>query len=154
MQILSAAPLVDKFKSDSFEQSEVGPYFMAQMVLTAMLTLSAFGVTDSWDIAAALASVVITVFGVLYLKRKNRDTFGNQFVEKYFCLGWVIWVRMLLLSIPVVVAFFALAIIVGGNDAIPPAGALLTIGLEILFYWWLGELYSQCHPLQSEQSGA
>ena len=50
---------------------------------------------------------------------------------------------MLLLSIPAAVMFFALARIVGGKDAMVPAGALFTVAFEALFYWWLGSLFAQ-----------
>lgn len=151
MQVISAAPLVQKFRDGTFEQSEVGPYFMAYMIFMAVMWIFAFGEPNPWDIAAGLASVVITVFGVLHLKRQNLDTFGNDFVYKYFCLGWVITVRMLLLVIPAAVVIFALASIVGGDDALSPAGALFTIGFEIVFYWWLGSLFAQSNQPPSEQ---
>ncbi|WP_347441839.1 hypothetical protein [Rubritalea sp.] len=154
MQIISAAPLIDKFQNSTFKQSEVGPYFMAYMIYMAVGWIFAFGEPNLWDIAAALASVVITVFGLLHLKSKNLDTFDNNFVIKYFCLGWVITVRMLLLVIPAAVVIMALASIVGGDDALSPAGALLIIGFEIVFYWWLGLLFEQSNQPQSEQDAA
>jgi len=123
---------------------------MAYVIFMAVVCGFAFGESTPWDIAAGLASVVITVFGVLHLKRQNLDTFGNDFLSKYFCLGWIITIRMLLLAIPAGVVIFALASITGGDEALSPAGALFTIGFEILFYWWLGSLYAQSNPSQSE----
>lgn len=152
MQIISAAPLVEKFQNGTFEESEVGPYFMAYMVFIAVAWVFAFGEPNSWDVAARLASVVITVFGVLHLKGQNQGTFGNRFVSKYFCFGWVITVRMVLLAIPAAVALFAMASIVGGDDAIDPAGALFTIAFEILFYWWLGLLFAESNKSRGEQT--
>ena len=152
MQVISAAPLIEKFRNGAFEESEVGPYFMAYMIFMAIVWIFAFGEPDPWDIAAGIASVAITIFGVLHLKKRNLGTFGNHFVSKYFCLGWVITVRMLLLAIPAAVVIFALASIVGGDDALSPAGALFTIGFEVLFYWWLGSLFAQSNQPGSEQS--
>lgn len=143
MQIISAAPLVDKFRNDTFEPPEVGPYFMAYMILMAVMGMLSFGAPNAWDLAARLATVVITVFGLLYLKRQNRDTFGNDFLSRYFCLGWVTTVRMFLLTIPAAVATSALAVVVGGREAIAPALALLTIVFEVLYYSWLGSLFAQ-----------
>lgn len=151
MQILSAEPLIEKFRKENFKQSEVGPYFMADMIFTAVAWILVFEKSTLWDIAAGLASVVITIFGVMHLKKQNLDTFGNDFISKYFCLGWIITVRMLLLAIPFAVVIIALESIIGGNDALSPARALFTVGFEILFYWWLGSLFAQS---QSEQGGA
>ena len=154
MQIISAQPLIDKFRDGTFKEAEVGPYFMAYMILTAAVMGLAFGGPNPWDIAGGVASVVITIFGVLHLKKKNGETFGDLFVSKYFCLGWVITVRMLLLAIPAAVVLFAFASIIGGADAINPAGAIFTIALEILFYWWLGSLFAQSNNSNSEQADA
>lgn len=151
MQILSAQPLIERFRNGTFEDSEVEPYFMAYMIFMAIMWLFAFGEANPWEIATGVASVVITIFGVLHLKRQNDDSFANQFLAKYFALGWVITVRMLLISIPSMVVFFSLAAIVGGNDAFAPMGALFTIAFEILFYWWLGLLIAQSNHRPSEQ---
>ena len=151
MQVISAQPLIEKFRNDTFEESEVGPYFMAYMIFMAVAWLFAFGEPNPWDVAAGVASIVITIFGVLHLKKQNRESFGNRFVAKYFCLGWVITVRMLLLVIPAAVVLFALAAIIGGDGAIDPAGAIFTIAFEILFYWWLGSLFAQSNKPISEQ---
>ena len=150
MQIISAQPLVDKFRSGTFEESEVGAYFLAYMIFMAVMWIFAYGEANPWAIAAGVASVVITVFGVLHLKGQNGDSFGNQFLAKYFSLGWVITVRMLLLAVPSVVVLFAFASIVGGDDAIAPMGALFTIGFEIVFYWWLGLLIAQSNGGKGE----
>lgn len=150
MQILSAQPLIEKFRNGKFEESEVGPYFIAYMIFMAVMWVFAFGEPNPWDIAAGVASVVITIFGVLHLKRQNADSFGNQFLAKYFSLGWVTTVRMLLLAIPSLVVLFAFASIVGGDDALAPMGALFTIAFEVLFYWWLGLLIAQANNQHGE----
>ena len=126
---------------------------MAYVIFMSVMWIFAFGEPDPWAIAAGVASVVITIFGVLHLKKQNADSFGNQFLAKYFSLGWVITVRMLLLAIPSMVVLFAFASIVGGNDAFAPMGALFTVAFEILFYWWLGLLIAQANKRQSEQVG-
>jgi len=154
MQVISAQPLIEKFQTDTFEESEVGSYFMAYMIFMSVAYAFVFGEPNPWDIATGVASVVITIFGVLYLKAQNEDSFGNQFLSKYFCLGWVITVRMFLLAIPAMVVLFAFASIVGGHNAIDPMGALFTIAFEILFYWWLGSLIAQSNKPKSEQDAA
>lgn len=97
MQFVSATPLVHQFKSGRFQASEVGPYFMASTTVTAALWIFGFGQPGVWSVGGRVASVVITVFGLLHLKERNLGTFGNEFFYKYFCLGWVVTVRMFLL---------------------------------------------------------
>ena len=151
MQFVSAQPLIDQFKDDTFQESDVGPYFMVYMIFMAAIWIFAFGEPNPWDVGAAIASVPITIMGVLHLKKQNGESFGNQFLSKYFTLGWVITVRVLLLIIPSTLVLFGLATIVGGDDALDPAGALLTIAVEILYYWWLGSLLAQTHRTTSSQ---
>ncbi len=149
MQHLSAELLVKKFKSGTFQQSDIGPYFMAHMVLTAVVWIFAYRDATLWDIAGTLASVVITVFGVLHLKKQNLDTFGNDFASKYFCLGWVIYVRLLLLTIPVSVVISVLISIVGLVESQKPFSSLVGIGSQIIYYWWLGSLFAQSNQTQT-----
>ena len=75
MQHISAEPLVQKFKNGTFQQSEIGPYFMAYMILSAAVWIFSYRDATAWDILGTLASVVITFFGVLHLKEQNLDTF-------------------------------------------------------------------------------
>lgn len=154
MQFISARPLIEKYRSGTFQESEVAPYFMAYVILMAIVTGFAIGDMNPWSVASGCASIVITIIGVLHLKRQNNDTFGNGFLSKYFSLGWVITFRMLLLAIPVAVVMYALASIVGGKDAIDPAGAIFTISFEVLFYWWLGVLIAESNQSKSEQAVA
>ena len=145
MQHISAEPLVQKFKNGTFQQSEIGPYFMAHMIFTAAFWIPApHQELTLWESERAVALVVITVFGVLHLKKQNLDTFGNDFASKYFCLGWVIAVRMLLFRI----MFTVLQFIVDMDEAEQPVFTTVVIGCEIVHYWWLGSLFAQSNQTQ------
>ncbi len=149
MQFISAKPLIEKYRSDTFQEAEVAPYFMAYVILMAIVAGFSFGDMNDWSIASGFASIVITIMGVLHLKKQNNDSFGNSFLSKYFSLGWVVTFRILVMAIPAAVVILALASIVGGDDAIEPAGAVFTIAIEILFYWWLGLLIAEANQPKS-----
>jgi hypothetical protein len=149
MQYISAEPLVQKFKNGTFQQSEIGPYFMANMILSAAFWIFSYRQATVWDILGALASVIITFFGLLHLKEQNLDTFGNDFASKYFCLGWVIFVRTLLFSILAGVVIVVLTSIVGLGEARKPIMTLVAIGCQIIYYWWLGSLFAQSNQTQT-----
>ena len=151
MQFITAKPLIEKYRRGTFQEDEVAPYFMAYVILTAIVVEFTFGDMNGWAVASGFASIVINIMGVLHLKRQNNDSFGNNFLSKYFSLGWVISFRMLLISIPSAVVIFALASIVGGDDASGPAGALFDIAYSVLFYWWLGLLFAESNTHRSEQ---
>lgn len=151
MQFISAKPWIEKFRSGTFQEAEVAPYFMGYVILMAFVTAFSLGDMDGWSIASGFASVVITIMGVLHLKKLNHDSFGHGFLSKYFSLGWVISFRLLVIAIPAAVVIFALASIVGGDDAAEPAGAIFSIAIEIFFYWWLGLLITEANEPKSEQ---
>ena len=118
---------------------------MAHMIFTAAFWIPApHQELTLWESERAVALVVITVFGVLYLKKQNLDTFGNDFASKYFCLGWVIAVRMSLFRI----MFAVLPFIVDMGEAEQPISTSLVIGCEIVHYWWLGSLFAQSNQTQ------
>ena len=124
---------------------------MAYVILMAIVTGFTVSDLNGWSVASGFASIVITIMGVLHLKRQNNDSFGDDFLSKYFSLGWVVTFRILVMVIPAAVVIFAFASIVGGDDAIDPAGAVFTIAIEILFYWWLGLLVAESNKHRSEQ---
>ena len=77
------------------------------------------------------------------LKKQNGNTFGGGFLLKYFSLGWVVTIRLLLLAIPAGVVLFGLGVIVGGVRSIEPVGAIFVIAFTIADYVWLGRLIAE-----------
>ena len=152
MEFISAKPLIEKYRSGTFQEAEVAPYFMAYVILMAIVGGFAFGEMNGWSVASGIASIVITIMGVLHLKKQNDDSFGNSFLSKYFSLVWVVTFRMLIMAIPAGVVIFALASIAGGDEAIEPAGAVFTIAIEILFYWWLGLLIAESNEPKANKT--
>jgi len=59
MQFISADPLVRKFRNGTFDESEVGPYFMLYMILLAISGAIVTGETDSWGIASGIAFIAL-----------------------------------------------------------------------------------------------
>ena len=118
---------------------------MANVILGGLCVFRFVGDMNVWFIASGFASIVITVMGVLHLKERNNDSFGNSFLSKFFSLGWVVTFRMLVMTIPAGVAIAAMESIVGGDDTTGPVGALFAIAFEILYYWWLGLLIAEAN---------
>lgn len=42
--------------------------------------------------------------------------------------------------------------IIGGDDAIAPMSVIVIVAIQVLFFWWLGELFSQSNAPQADQS--
>jgi hypothetical protein len=153
MQFISASSLIEKFRGHGFQETEAGPYFLAYMIYGAVFGVISLGDVDQWEFLAAFASVVITPFGVLYLKQQNGGDYGNWFLAKVVCLGWVTLVRLTLLSIPAAIFCYALIIaILDNRNALGPASTIFAIGFEVLFYWWLGSLIARSRSRTAAES--
>lgn len=150
MQIISAKPLIEQFKNKEFEDNQVGTYFLAYVILESVIFAFTYGEANAWNILTSIAALVITILGILHLKQCNNNSFGDGFFNRYFSLGWVTSVRMLILSIPAGVALFSVAMILGGARALAPAGALFTILYSAVFFWWLGNLIKESQTVVSE----
>jgi len=143
MQIVSLKPLVERFRAGTFRDEEVGPYFLAYVILEASMWIFAYGEFDPWNLVGSMANVIITLLGVLHLKKRNRGSFGNGFLNRYFALGWVIAVCMLLIGIPLGVGVFALSSAVAGEELFPAVGLIFNVVFAVLFYWWLGVAFAE-----------
>jgi hypothetical protein len=150
MQILSTAPLVEKFRSGTFKDEEAGSYFFGFMILTSASWFLAYGEWTVWDFTETLGNVAITILGIHYLKSKNGDTFGNGFLNKYFALGWVISVRLFLTSLPIIVMIYSTIAIVGARDLPGPLGAIFGMTFSLLFYRWLGAEFTRAQRVNSD----
>lgn len=147
MQFISAKPLIKAFQKDTFKIDSCGPYFILYVFLgTLAATLPSENYTV-WDFATLLSSIILNIFGVLYIKQRNSDTWGNHFFAKYFTLGWVTTVRTTLIFIPAFIFLLTIAAIFGGDQAYAPATTMGTIIFEVFYYWHLGVLYVQSQPL-------
>lgn len=133
MQMLSAKPLIEKFKNNDFKDEEVAPYFIAYVTLEAITYFFLVGEMTSQIFIENTCTLLITIFGVLYLKRQNNNSFANGFLNKWFSLGWVITVRMFLMLIPICIAF---AIFVPTQSS---SFTIFFIFFQLFFYWWLGQ---------------
>lgn len=85
---------------------------------------------------------LINLAGLMFIRECNGGTFSNQFLHKFFALGWVIGVRCVIVSI----AFILPALIVQAMILTDQGYSLLTplfistcvIFSQILFYILLG----------------
>ena len=143
MHFISAKPLIEKFRNGTFEETEVGPYFMINMIVLALILIPVANERDLWMTASGIASVVITICGVLYLKKKNGNSYGNHFLSKYYMLGWVTCIRMILLTVPIAFGLCFLGKMIGANEVLCIFGAIFVILLELAYYWWLGRLFEK-----------
>ncbi|MDP0492611.1 MAG: hypothetical protein Q7Q71_16310 [Verrucomicrobiota bacterium JB023] len=151
MQFLSAKPLIHKFRQNIYAESEIGPYFLAHMIAIAAIAIIDPGAQSSTDRLTALHAVIITILGINGLKKENGNSFGNLFVHKYFTLGWVVFVRLLLLSIPLFLGMMALISVFDYEHAADTLIAIASLVVQVIYYAWLAMLFREAN--QGKTSG-
>ncbi len=142
MYWITTDALVEKFRTGSFEPDDVEPDFMAQSVLGALAIVGG-GVVTGWNIVAALGCVVVTIGGVLHLKRQNGGTFARGYLERYFALGWVTGVRLIVVSVPLAWVLFLILAGTMGEELSHAFSALFILGLTFAWYRYTGILFDE-----------
>ena len=90
---------------------------------------------NNWDIIGSIASIVLGVSATFTMFFLNGGKSGNQFLTKYFSIGFVASIRYFVITIPLLLIpfMFSLAEIDENSD-------ISTTGIEtiVLFVWELG----------------
>jgi hypothetical protein len=142
--------LTAELRRGPLEQRGALLYVLAWLVLWTVLTLSpAWAASESQhagDWASFFVSLLFLVGGTLTAYRANRGSRGQDFAARYFAIGWVLGIRlMVLLLLPLVVVLFVIAGVVAVRTNAPElsdaaaswVGAGLTLVFEAIYYWRL-----------------
>ncbi|MDP3014845.1 MAG: hypothetical protein Q8N28_00250 [bacterium] len=109
---------INKLKEDLLKhplsESELFKYLLATTIMYS-LAMIPFLENNLWDVYSAIVMGMITVFGTIYIYRCNNGDKGNNFLQKYLSIGWVISIRwIVLIMLPAMIVYFiALAIYSG-----------------------------------------
>ncbi len=79
---------------------EVLPYFVVDAVLTSLAIAFPASSFNLWNLLGLGWSLVLAVFGTIYLFRQNGGLQGTQFVQRVFAIGWVVGLRWCAWVIP------------------------------------------------------
>jgi uncharacterized membrane-anchored protein YitT (DUF2179 family) len=108
-----------------------------------------------WDWLFASLDVAIVAFGTYLAYKANGSDAGRDFASRYFALGWVITIRIFLLSLPLI---FVGVIVAGrwGDRAAESdwEGAVIGLIFEVVLYWQLVHHFGTLHEaeLKPEQT--
>lgn len=87
-------------------EREQVPYFLFFVAVQAIGENLTNELSNIWDYVAAVWSVIMTFGGAIYLYRQNGAGSGQHFLQRYFAVGLVVFVRwfvlMLIVLIPLV----------------------------------------------------
>ncbi len=154
MYFIRYAPLKERLKDRSIDDREALPYLILFCVLEAIATaLPGSEFMNKWDYISTGATLLITIWGVMYAYRHNGGRIGYDLIHKFVVLGWVVAIRFLIGVVPVFIAVFALAWhydFVGEESTI--FDVIFFSVLEIIFYQRIGRHMADTNSNPDEQT--
>lgn len=135
---------IDKLKNDLLEkplsESETFKYVFANLLVYS-LTMLPLLENNIWDFYSGIIMAVITMVGTYYLYKCNKGASGNNFLQKYFALGWVVSIRwIVLIMLPIMTIFYiGIAIYSGVPEQTTLADVILSNTVYMSFFWLLGK---------------
>lgn len=125
--VLATRPMSDR---------EALPYLIAFVALSGAAAggppLETF---NFWDWLQVGWSVALALVGTVSIYRRNGGERGQQFLQRYLALGWVVSIRWVLFLIPLLVLY---AVGMGDAGETTASDALFFAAIEAVLYWRIG----------------
>jgi hypothetical protein len=132
---------IEKLKKDLLEkplsESESFKYLFVTLVVDS-LGMIPFLENNIWDIYSAIIMGVITVIGVYYVYKCNKGANGNNFFQKYFSIGLVVGIRLIVLfMLPIMLVYFIVVEIFSSISDSTTLSEVIFLNLLYISYFWL-----------------
>ena len=135
MYFWNTTALKQKLADRPLTDAEAFPYYLAESLLIVVgMAIAAHVVPEQWNTAYYLAAIPVTAWGLYHAYARNGGAQGVQFLPRVVSLGWVLSVRLLVLSFLVGIALYVLVPEAMQGQADFAANLALTIG----YFWRLG----------------
>jgi hypothetical protein len=136
--------LAKKLRSRSLSQSEKMQYFVAS---SACYTLF-FEVNGYLDESPSLllilrsaVAVMTTIIGIIFCYRVNSEGDGQEFIDRFICLGWPIAIKVVLGMSLTYIAYLGGGTAIWGdrferfNESTTYVDMAFSLFFEFIFYW-------------------
>ncbi len=132
---------INKLKSDLLKkplsERESFKYLFATLVLYSLGMIPILE-NNTWDIYSAIITALITAIGVYYVYKCNKGASGNNFLQKYLSIGWVVGIRwIVLIMLPIMIIYFIAIEIYSGIPDYTTLAEVIFSNLLYLSYFWL-----------------
>jgi hypothetical protein len=141
MYFIKYQPLKDQLRSRSVTDREALPYLVAFSALTAFVCgIPLVDGFNRWDAISTFVSVMLAIGGIIYAYHQNGGPAGNDLIQKYVVLGWVVSFRFILGAIPAIVAVMIVGDLMGllSWDSTGPFDVACTFVFEAILYQRIG----------------
>lgn len=102
--------LKNDIKDKKMNDEEIFPYIILSVAFYAFLTeIMAYlpyedGEVNTYTYVLSIMAIIIQIFGTIYVYKKNGAKDGNNFLTKYFLIGFVVSIRFIVYFIPLMIA--------------------------------------------------
>ena len=123
-------------------EGEVFGYFLAVLMLETLIwesgTLWASNPDPGfWDVLGLVGNLTIMLIGTVLAYRANDGANGRDFLARYFPLFWVLTIRFLAISIPILAAVFVVVLSLAGGDTEAETGELPALVPALALTGWV-----------------
>jgi hypothetical protein len=140
MYFFNYHPLKETLKNRELTDRQAMPYFIVFIGLTSFNTsVHLSGDMNGWDYLSGFIGAILSIAGVYYVYLQNGGSKGYDLIQKFIVLGWIVTVRIAMISIPLIILLFALGDFLGlVQDSSRAYDVLLLSALMIIFYQRIG----------------
>ncbi len=143
---------IEKLKNDllikPLSESESFKYFFAMFAVESLYWISV-GITDimdpnlnstnMWDSFSSINYGLINAIGVYYVYKCNKGANGDNFLQKFLSIGWVVGIRWIVLYLALMIIFLILPNSSTDFYSSNPYDVFFHFIMDFLYYWLLGK---------------
>jgi hypothetical protein len=100
---------IERLKAELAEaplsEGQVLPYFILYVLMMTAVMYVPLEKMNVWNYLSCAQASVLSIFGTLYLFRKNGGNAGVHFFQRYFAVGWVVAIRWTVFMLPMYLIF-------------------------------------------------
>lgn len=132
---------IDKLKKDLLKkplsENESFKYLFATLVLYALGTIPVLE-NNILNVSSVIITALITAIGVYYIYKCNKGASGNNFLQKYLSIGWVLTIRWtVLVMLPIMIVYYSLVAFFSIISDNPTLSEVIFFNLVYVSYFWL-----------------
>ena len=113
-------------------------YIVLGAIAMEVLLLMPIEDGNIWDLINGVVNVLIVTLGTIYAFKANGANDGNDFLGKYFSIGFVVTIRFLVYAIPLFILLFAYYFYAFGEEEEIPTNYIDVIPFLVWYiamYW-------------------
>ncbi|MHB8788941.1 MAG: hypothetical protein ACYDBT_03580 [Desulfobulbaceae bacterium] len=141
MYFIKYLPLKERLRVRSVSDRESLPYLISYVVILSIPgSIPGPPGYNYWDGTGAILGLIVAIAGILYAYRENGGVSGYDFILKFVLLGWVVFVRFTLASIPVLFFIIYIGVRAGihSSKATGPFIVFVIFVLQLIFFQRVG----------------